>query len=71
MNTVDADTHFGMVAEVDQGILGANTSAAPARALACLADRCLSLGAHRGSHLLVASVGGTDLPRWEGSFTSR
>jgi hypothetical protein len=52
MNTVDADTYLGMVAQVDQGIFGAGTSAAPARALACLADRCLSVSAHCGSHLL-------------------
>ena len=32
-------------------------SAAPACALACLADRCLSLSAHRDSHLLIGSLG--------------
>ena len=57
MDTVAADTYLGMVAQVDQGILGSDASAAPACTLVCLADRCLSLSAHRGSHLLVGSLG--------------
>src|SRR5215813_2194346 len=57
MDAVDADTHLGMVAQVDQGVLGAVLAAAPACALAFLAYRCLGFSAHRGSHLLAASVG--------------
>ena len=45
-------------------------SAAPACALACLADLCLSLSTHYGSHLLVASLGsrGSAAPDWKGAY---
>jgi hypothetical protein len=41
-----------MIPEPDQSILGGDPAAAPAFALARLAGRCLSLGAHRCSRPL-------------------
>src|SRR5262245_52410602 len=60
MDASDADADFGMVAEVDQGVLRPGLAAAPASAFACLAFRCLSFSAHGGSRLLPASVGAHD-----------
>jgi len=57
MDTVDADSYLGMVAEVDQGVLRADQAAAPAGALAGLVYRCLGLSVHGDSYLLAASVG--------------
>jgi hypothetical protein len=64
MDTADADTDFGMVAEVDQGALRPGLAAAPASALASLAYRCLGLSAHGGSRLPAASVGAHDRHRF-------
>jgi hypothetical protein len=71
MDAVDADTHLGMVAQVDQGVVGAVPAAAPASALACLAYRCLGLSAHGGSCLLAASVGAQNpsAPKVSGRLT--
>src|ERR1022692_2952471 len=41
-----------MIPQADQSLLGSNPPAAPAPALTGLASSCLSLGAHRYSHLL-------------------
>src|SRR5262249_17826956 len=55
MDAVDADPDFGMVAEVDQGVFGADPAAAPAFLLANLA--CLrGLSTQDASHLLAASA---------------
>ena len=56
MDATDADTYFGMVAQVDQGVFGGDPAAAPASAFACLAHG-LSLSAHGDSRLLAAIVG--------------
>ena len=63
MDAADADADFGMVAEVDQGVLRPGLAAAPASAFAGLAFRCLSCSGHGGSRLLPASVGADDRRR--------
>src|SRR5712672_1944917 len=50
-DAVDAHTNLRMIPQADQGLLGGNPAAAPASALAGLADRGLSLGTHRHSCL--------------------
>src|SRR5215472_17236737 len=57
MDAAYADTHLGMVAQVDQRVIRVVLAAAPAFALVYLAHRGLGLSAHSGSRLLEASVG--------------
>src|SRR5215469_72533 len=57
-HAVDADTDFGMIAEVDQVVLGPDLATAPACAVAGLASLGLSLSTHGGSRLPPASVAG-------------
>lgn len=57
MDAIDTDANFGMVAEVDQGVLGSDLAAAPASSLAGLVYSCLGLSTHSASHLLAARVG--------------
>jgi len=47
-DAADAHTHLRMISQAHQGAFSGNPAAAPASALA---DRCLSLGAHRHSRL--------------------
>src|SRR5215469_12978061 len=60
-HAVDADTDFGMMAEVDQVVLGPDLATAPACALAGLASLGLSLSTHGGSRLPPASVAAASL----------
>src|ERR1035438_432566 len=51
-DAVDAQAHLRVIPQTDQSLLGGDPAAAPAAALAGLADCCLSLGAHHYSRLL-------------------